>query len=73
MNAKKFTTVEQCDQRFVWLDKEIEIAGRKSADTFDPKHEKHANRVRNLRHEKSVLEKRRVFLQTPESPSNDAD
>jgi len=33
---------------------------------LDPKHEKHANRVRNLRHEKSVLEKRRMFLQTPE-------
>ncbi len=66
MNPKKFSTVDQVDQRFVWLDKEIEIAGRKAADMLDPKHEKNTNRVRNLRHEKSVLEKRRVFLQTPE-------
>ncbi|MGA2092452.1 MAG: hypothetical protein ABSH16_03455 [Sedimentisphaerales bacterium] len=66
MDPKKFTTTAQVDQRFVWLDKEIEIAGRKAADMLDPKHEKHANRVRNLRHEKSVLEKRRMFLQTPE-------
>ena len=65
MNPKKFTTTEQADQRFVWLDKEIEIAEKKAADP-ECATEKHANRVRNLRHEKAVLEKRRVFLQTPE-------
>jgi hypothetical protein len=67
MNARKFTTTAQIDNRFVWLDKEILIAMEKANEPEpNPKFEKWTNRVRNLRHEKSVLEKRRVFLQTPE-------
>jgi hypothetical protein len=66
MNTKKFTTPEQCDQRFVWLDKELEIMDRKAADTTDPKRHKHAARANNLRHEKRLLAKHRQFLLTPE-------
>lgn len=66
MNPKKFTTVEQVDIRQSWLTVEIKNLMEKAADMTDSKHEKYANRVRNLRHEKAVLEKRRVFLQTPE-------
>lgn len=51
MNAKKFTTPEQCDQRFVWLDTQIEIEQKKSDDTTNPTRDKAANRVRNLKHE----------------------
>ena len=66
MNPKKFTTTAQVDQRLEWLRLEIITAQERANDKLDPKHVKAENRVRNLRHEKSVLEKRRVFLQTPE-------
>jgi len=66
MNPKKFTTTDQVDNRFVWLDKEILICDAKAADTTDPKHEKFRYRSVNLRHEKNLLEKRRMFLLTPE-------
>lgn len=66
MIAKRFQTVEQIDQRFVWLDKEIEIAQRKGKDTENPDWRKFKTRWKNLRHEKSVLEKRRQFLLTPQ-------
>jgi hypothetical protein len=66
MSPKKFTAPEQCDQRFVWLDKELEIMDRKAADTTDPKRKQFRARANNLRHEKRLLEKHRQFLLTPE-------
>jgi hypothetical protein len=67
MNPKKFTTVSQVDQRLEWLRLEINTAQEKAdTDTWKPNVIKHLNRVRNLKHEKVCLEKRRSFLQTPE-------
>jgi hypothetical protein len=66
MNTEKFTTPEQCDNRFVWLDKEIAICDNKAADTTDPKRESYRARANNLRHEKKLLEKHRQFLLTPQ-------
>lgn len=66
MIAKRFQTVEQIDQRFVWLDKEIEIAQRNGNDTENPHWQKFKTRWKNLCHEKRVLEKRRQFLLTPQ-------
>lgn len=64
MLAKKFQTVEQIDQRFVWLDKEISICLKKANDTAEPNRDKFKSRAANLKHEKSVLERRRQFLLT---------
>jgi hypothetical protein len=66
VNTKKFTTTEQCDNRFVWLDKEIAICDTKAADTTDPNREKFRSRTNDLRHEKRLLEKHRQFLLTPQ-------
>ncbi len=64
--AKKFQTVEQIDDRFVWLDTQIQICDTKAADTLEPKREKFRTRAVNLRHEKTTLERRRQLLLTPE-------
>jgi hypothetical protein len=66
MNIKKYLTVDQIDQRFVWLDKEIKIAQIKVADPENPKRGQASSRVNNLNHEKRLLARRRAFLQTPE-------
>jgi hypothetical protein len=66
MNTKKYTTVDQIDQRFVWLDKEIKIVRVKVADVENPKRDQASSRVNNLQHEKRLLARRRAFLQTPE-------
>jgi hypothetical protein len=65
MKKTKFVTVEQVDQRLVWVDKEIAIADAKSVDTTDPNRDKAASRANNLRHEKRLLEKHRCDLLTP--------
>jgi hypothetical protein len=66
MNSKKFTTVEQIDGRFAWLDAQITICDQKAADRDETGREMFKSRANNLRHEKSVLQKRRQFLLTPE-------
>jgi hypothetical protein len=66
MIAKKFTTVEQIDDRFVWLDAQIGICDKKADDATEPNRQKFKTRAVNLRHEKAVLTRRRGFLLTPE-------
>ncbi len=66
MNPKKFQTVEACDQRFVWLDTQIEICIRRSLDKTEPKAKQFASRAVNLKHEKRLLESHRQHLLTPE-------
>lgn len=65
MITKRFQTVEDIDTRIVWLNKEIGICETKAGDSTEPNRQKFKTRAVNLRHEKTVLERRRQFLLTP--------
>jgi len=65
VNTRNYTTTDEIDQRFVWIDKEIEIAGRKADDASEPNRDKFKNRAANLKHQKSLLLRRRNLLLTP--------
>ena len=66
MKAKKYVTTDEIDQRFVWIDKEIETASLKADDNTEPNRDKFKKRAENLKHQKALLAKRRDLLLTPE-------
>ena len=66
MKLSCYNSPEQCDQRMVWLDAQIEIAQAKAIDPTEPNREKFQNRARNLSHNRRQLIRRRDLLLTPE-------
>ena len=67
MIAKRFQTIEQIDQRFVWLDNQMALLEPLAVgDCTNRDGEKAKSRLKNLRHEKKVLTEQRNLLLTPE-------
>ncbi len=66
ISPKRYTTVDQIDRRFIWLDLHEEIAETKWMEETDSNREKYKQMAQRIKHERKVLSKRRADLLTPE-------